>query len=122
MGLAGVGQLVGHQERSSLPKALVKFLDSHSLGRLEAITWIEPHRERFTAHFERDGKSHEQRVFAYRANNVQPSASLPRRFFSMSRRRTPVAESVTATRKLISVTRLLTKVKMGLRPRRLEDL
>ena len=64
---AGVGDwLIGHQLRAALPDELVRFLDAQSVGLLTAITWIEPYRLRFTAHYARDGLPFEERIFKYR--------------------------------------------------------
>jgi hypothetical protein len=63
--------LLGHQMRSALPDDLVRFLDAQSQGLLAAITWIEPHRLRFTAHYTKDGRPLEERVFKYRASAEQ---------------------------------------------------
>ncbi len=59
--------VLGHEGRSSLPEDFVRFMDRQSAGKLLAITWIEPHRHRFTAHFEKDRQHFEQRIFRYRA-------------------------------------------------------
>ncbi|MDB5671997.1 MAG: hypothetical protein JWO25_2956 [Alphaproteobacteria bacterium] len=61
--------------RSALPDDFVRYLDSQSLGLLTAITWIEPHRLRFTAHYAKDGDAFEQRVFKYRAAPEQSRRS-----------------------------------------------
>jgi hypothetical protein len=63
--------LLGHQIRSALPDELVRFLDGHSQGVLAAITWIEPQRLRFTAHYTKDGQPLEERIFKYRPPSEQ---------------------------------------------------
>lgn len=58
---------LAHERRSLLPSALVRFLHSRSEGTLSGITWFEPERHRFTAHFTRDDAPFEDRVFRYKS-------------------------------------------------------
>lgn len=56
--------LLGHQDRSALPEELVVYLEQAAESRLVAITWVEPDRLQFTAHYMK-GCGAEQRVFRY---------------------------------------------------------
>jgi hypothetical protein len=60
-----------HESRSALPESFVRFLDSKSEGTLSGITWVEPNRDRFTAHYSRDGKPLEDKVFRYKSSLQQ---------------------------------------------------
>jgi hypothetical protein len=66
---------LAHEARDALPKTLVQFLDTQSRGRLKSITWIEPDRLRFTAHFEKDGQPLESRIFKYKAPLTQSKST-----------------------------------------------
>jgi hypothetical protein len=59
-------KLVSYQARAALPVDLVEYLDGQSNGVLTAISWIEPHRLRFIAHFAIDESRMEDRVFRHR--------------------------------------------------------
>jgi hypothetical protein len=61
-----VTHILAYQLRSALPAAMVGFLENQSAGELVAITWIEPDRLKFTAHFEKEGKRFEDKVFRYK--------------------------------------------------------
>lgn len=59
--------LLGHQVRSALPESLVSFLEQQSRGELRSITWAESDRHTFTAHFDKNGRPFEDRIFKYRS-------------------------------------------------------
>ena len=59
------------ERRESLPGSLVRFLESQSTGRLQSITWVEPDRLRFTAHFALGGGAIESRMFKYRSHGAK---------------------------------------------------
>ncbi len=59
------------ERRESLPGLLVSFLESQSTGRLQSITWVEPDRLRFTAHFALAGGAIESRMFKYRSRGAK---------------------------------------------------
>jgi len=67
---AGRGRMervIGYVARGDLPELLVEFLETQSTGVLGGITWIEPDKLEFAAHYLRDGESLEQRVFRYKS-------------------------------------------------------
>ena len=63
--------ILEQERRESLPGSLVSFLESQSTGRLQSITWVEPDRLRFTAHFALGGGTMESRMFKYRLRGAK---------------------------------------------------
>lgn len=59
-------KLVSYEARAALPKDLVDYLDGQSDGVLTAISWIEPQRLRFIAHYAVGDSKMEDRVFRHR--------------------------------------------------------
>lgn len=45
----------GYQAVEDLPKALVERLNSYSEGEVQCITWYEPNKNEFVAHYYKDG-------------------------------------------------------------------
>jgi hypothetical protein len=60
-------RLLSYQGRSALPDEMVRYLEEQSDGTLTAISWIEPNRLRFIAHYELEESKVEDRMFRHRA-------------------------------------------------------